>query len=77
MLGEELPFTDRAARYLMLVGKHPVISNRKHVSDLPSSWGTRAVLALSPLPGRGKRRNALARGLYLPFWLGSDSETTG
>ena len=45
MVGEELPFTDRAAFYLMLVGKHPVISNRKHVSDLPSSWGTLAVLA--------------------------------
>ena len=45
MVEEELPFTDRAARYPMLIGKHPVISNRKHASVLPSSWYTLGVLA--------------------------------
>ena len=45
MVEEDLPFKDRTADYLMLVGKHLVISNSQYTANLPSSWGTLAVLA--------------------------------
>ena len=35
----------RAARYLMAVSSHPVISDTTHVSYLPPSWGSLAILA--------------------------------
>jgi hypothetical protein len=35
-----VPFGDRSARMLMELAAHPVISNRKFISDLPQSWGT-------------------------------------
>lgn len=50
MVQRELPFSPRAARMLMKIAEHPVISNRKHVSVLPSSWGTLYQLALLPAP---------------------------
>jgi len=39
-LVELLPFSDRAARMLMSIGGDLRLSNRKHVSVLPPSWGT-------------------------------------
>ena len=45
MVGEELPFKERAALYLIAVSSHPVISNRHHGADLPSFWRTLGVLA--------------------------------
>ena len=44
----KFPFTDRVARYLMAVFRRPVISNRQHAADLPSSWRTLAILAQLP-----------------------------
>lgn len=37
---ERIGISDRAARMLMSVASNHVLANRKHVSDLPSSWGT-------------------------------------
>lgn len=45
-----IPFSDRAAAMHMLVAKHAVLSNEKHVSHLPTSWGTLAQLARLPAP---------------------------
>jgi hypothetical protein len=39
-VSEPVPFGDRSARMLMELAVHPVLSNRKFVSDLPQSWGT-------------------------------------
>ena len=44
MVESELPFKERATRYLMAISGHPVISNRQHVADLPSSWGPLSLL---------------------------------
>jgi hypothetical protein len=38
--GMELPFSARTAQMLMKIADHPVLSNAKHVSHLPPSWGT-------------------------------------
>jgi Protein of unknown function (DUF3102) len=43
-----MPFSEGAARKLMLIAKHPDLSNRSHVNALPASWGT--LYALSQLP---------------------------
>jgi hypothetical protein len=40
MIESELPFTDRTARMLMTIASDPRLTNRKHVSVLPPSWGT-------------------------------------
>ena len=45
---EKLPFSDRTAQRLMEVADHPALANPTHVSDLPASWGTLAVLARIP-----------------------------
>jgi phage N-6-adenine-methyltransferase len=37
---EQIGINERTARRFMAIASHPVISNRTHVSDLPSSWGT-------------------------------------
>jgi hypothetical protein len=37
---KKLPFGERTAEMLMTIAKHSVISNPKHVSHLPPSWGT-------------------------------------
>ena len=48
MVQRQLPFSPRTARMLMKIAEHPIVSNRKHVSVLPSSWGTLYQLALLP-----------------------------
>ena len=35
-----LPFSDRTAEMLMKIAENPILSNPKHVSNLPRSWGT-------------------------------------
>lgn len=40
MVEANLPFGPRTARMLMAVATNNVLSNRKHVSVLPPSWGT-------------------------------------
>lgn len=45
---EEIGVTDRTARRFMAIAAHADLSNRTHVSDLPPSWGTLAVLAQLP-----------------------------
>jgi hypothetical protein len=40
-----LPFSFQTARRYMQIAKHPALSNRAHVRDLPASWGTLAILA--------------------------------
>jgi hypothetical protein len=37
---EKLKFSDRTAEMLIKIAMHPVLSNPKHVSNLPRSWGT-------------------------------------
>ncbi len=44
-VSEPVPFGDRSARMLMELAVHPVLSDRKFVSDLPQSWGTLYELA--------------------------------
>ncbi len=39
-VSDPVPFGDRSARMLMELATHPVLSNRKFISDLPQSWGT-------------------------------------
>jgi hypothetical protein len=43
-----LPFGYRTARRIMAIANNAAISNRTHVSDLPASWGTLAILASLP-----------------------------
>jgi hypothetical protein len=40
MIDTDLPFTARTAQMLMAIGSDPRITNPKHVSHLPASWGT-------------------------------------
>jgi hypothetical protein len=40
MIENDLPFGARAAQMLMAIANHRGISNTKHVSHLPASWGT-------------------------------------
>lgn len=49
MIKRDLPFGPRTARRLMAIAGNPVLSNRTHVSVLPSSWGTLAELAKLPV----------------------------
>jgi hypothetical protein len=44
-VSDPVPFGDRSARMLMELAVHPVLSDRKFVSDLPQSWGTLYELA--------------------------------
>jgi hypothetical protein len=44
----DLPFSPRTAQMLMKIAEHPGITNAKHVSLLPPSWGT--LHALTKLP---------------------------
>jgi len=37
---EGLPFSDRMAEMLMKIARNPILSNPKHVSNLPRSWAT-------------------------------------
>jgi Protein of unknown function (DUF3102) len=46
--GPGKPFSSRTAGMLMAIAEHPVLSNRKHASDLPASWY--CLLLLSSLP---------------------------
>lgn len=45
MVKGDLLFKDRTADYLMLVGKHLVISNSQYTANLPPSWYTLSILA--------------------------------
>lgn len=40
MIERQLPFGERTAQMLMAIGKDPRLTNPKHVSLLPASWGT-------------------------------------
>ena len=48
MIESDLPFSPRTAQMLMEIAEHPGITNAKHVSLLPPSWGT--LHALTKLP---------------------------
>lgn len=48
MIGEKLPFGERTAQMLMLIARHPILSNTKYVSHLPPSWATLHALAQVP-----------------------------
>ena len=58
-----IQFSARTARALMQIGEHPILSNRKHVTDLPPSWGTLWALARLPQP---TLRKALTDGRVHP-----------
>ncbi len=45
MVDQDLGISSRMAQMLMKVARHPVLSNAKHVSLLPPSWGTLYELA--------------------------------
>ena len=49
MVQSKLPFTPRTAEMFMQIAMHPVISNPKHVSLLPPSWGTLYQITRLPL----------------------------
>lgn len=46
-----MPFGESAARKLMQIARHPDFQDQEHVTDLPASWGTLAVLAQLPRLG--------------------------
>ncbi len=48
MVEQDLGWTRRTAALLMTIATHPVLSNGKHVSHLPASWGTLSDLARLP-----------------------------
>jgi hypothetical protein len=60
---ELLPFGARTARRLMAIANHPILSNRTHASDLPSSWMTLYELSRVPEP---KLEEALSSGTITP-----------
>lgn len=43
-----MPFTERTAQRLVLIARHPDLSNATHASHLPASWYTLSVLAQLP-----------------------------
>src|SRR5262245_41356896 len=45
MVREDLGWDPSTARRFMDIAKHPVLSNRAHVHDLPTKWSTLAALA--------------------------------
>jgi hypothetical protein len=45
-----VPFTVRTAQMFMKIAEHPILSDAKHVSRLPASWGTLYQLATLPEP---------------------------
>ncbi len=63
MVQQKLPFSPRAARMLMAIAHHPVISDRKHVSVLPPSWGT--LYELTRVPD-ATLREKIASGAITP-----------
>jgi hypothetical protein len=63
MMKERLPFSPRIAQMLMKIADHPVISDPKHVSLLPPSWGTLYQIARLPAPVVEK---AIADGRITP-----------
>jgi hypothetical protein len=50
MVKEDFKMSPRTAHRLATIAKHPVLSNRTHVSDLPPSWGTLYELTRVPRP---------------------------
>jgi len=48
MITQRLPFGSGTARALMRIAENAVLSNRKFIDDLPSSWGTLERLARIP-----------------------------
>jgi hypothetical protein len=48
MVRTKLPFDERTAQMLMKIARHPILSDAKHVSLLPPSWGT--LYALTKVP---------------------------
>jgi DUF3102 family protein len=63
MIQLKLSFGSRTAHMLMAIAGNPELSNRKHVSDLPPSWGT--LYELTKLPGDALK-TALAKGAINP-----------
>ncbi len=58
-----LPFTQNTAHRLMLIAKHPVLSNCAHGHNLPPSWRTLYDLARIPEP---TLKRAITDGLVTP-----------
>jgi hypothetical protein len=48
MVQTKLPFNERTAQMLMKIARHPILSDAKHVSLLPPSWGTLHALTKVP-----------------------------
>src|SRR5574343_2069232 len=44
-----LPFAHRTAQRLMQIAEHSALANASHVTHVPPSWGTLAVLAALPV----------------------------
>lgn len=52
---DRLPFSQATVSKLMVIARHPDLSNYSHVNNLPASWGTLYVLSHLP-PGEIPRR---------------------
>jgi len=63
MVQQKLPFVPQTARKLMAIARHPIISNRAHVRDLPASWATLYKLTKLPI---GNLRTKFADGSINP-----------
>ena len=59
MVEDDLPFGSRSARMLMSIARNPVLTSRKHASDLPASWYTLYELTRVP---EGELSRALGSG---------------
>jgi hypothetical protein len=68
-LERDLKLGERKARMLMLVARHPVLSNRHHWCRLPPSWRTLYELSYLCRPGQSPRRmlDLIRSGKIHPF----------
>jgi hypothetical protein len=75
-LHDDLNLHERKAQMLMLVSRHPVLSNAKFVSYLPASWGTLYELTHLCRPGQSPARmlSLIQSGQINPFMTREDAQ---
>jgi hypothetical protein len=72
MVKEDLRWSPQTARKFMAIARHPVLSDRARVRDLPPNWGTLAELAKVEAP---KLEKALAIGFVHPDLTRDDARS--
>jgi hypothetical protein len=75
-LRKDLHLHERKAQMLMLIARHPVLSNAKFVSHLPASWGTLYELTHLCRPNQNPQRmlDLIASGQINPFMTREDAQ---